>query len=163
MFKLFSFFKSKCPYCGFVFSENPKRSKLCPSCNKRFYVHQGKPITDMQKLRNDIISYLGNFYDSIAGEKLFTQYGVKRSKYDYIHTLLNNAVLKEKSGGNNADNLMSIYGSMIINLRNKGSDPSHIYPIYSKVAKLSVDKNFSCLSEKERDEMFYLYTDLIRQ
>jgi hypothetical protein len=163
MVNLFGFSKKKCPYCGFAFSENPKRSKVCPSCNKKFYVQKGQLITEIQKLRNDVIYFLGNFYDPIAGEKLFAQYGVKRSKYDYIHTLLNSATLKEKSGKNDPVVLGLIYGSMIINLRNKGSDPSRIYPIYSDEIRRSVEKDYACLPKEEREEMLYLLTSLIRQ
>lgn len=132
MFNLF-FKKDACPYCSFVFPKKPKRSSLCPSCKKRFFVSSGKLITEGERLKEDLYIATGHFgisYNDI--NEAIKKGGMNRSERDYIHGLLNLAIFKEKSNNNNPEKLASIYQIMIYRAKANNETYQHIIPLFEK-------------------------------
>jgi len=155
MFGLFGVPKSKCPHhCGFVFPEVPKRSNLCPKCKGKFYVRQGKLITEFEKLKLHLwqsVSWTGLNINDV--DDALKKGGLKRKERDYLHGLFNLAILREKSGNNNPEKLSQIYSSIIYKAHSYGESYQHLLPLYEKEIYRSYNQHRETWTKEEIDQM----------
>src|SRR5680860_584833 len=123
--------KQKCPYCGYIFSKKFQRCSTCSQCNKKFYVYQGKLITDKQKLKNTLIFELSWLHSSVEKsiDNLINTWGISRKLNDYRFSLFNEAILLEKASHQYSYQLKTIYLRMIGYLQEEGVSIEHIYKL----------------------------------
>jgi transposase-like protein len=124
---MFNIFKSRCPYCGFVFEKKPVRSRKCEQCGNTFFVKSGKLITKKEKIFLELFLYTSNYGVSEQMIRcVIESFGTERKFNDYRWSLFNEQILKEKAGKTNHERLANIYMAMAGILQDEGKDSSKI-------------------------------------
>lgn len=147
--------EQKCPYCEYIFNKKFQRCSTCSQCNKKFYVYQGKLITDKQKLKNTLMFEMSWLCPSIEKsiDNLIDTWGSDRKLNDYRFSLFNEAILLEKAKHQYSHQLKVIYLRMISCLQEEGIDIKHVYKLAEEQIIKYGEIEWSALSPKERKEM----------
>lgn len=116
----------KCPACGSLLEEKPKRKHICSHCGNAILVHAGKLVTEEGAFIIDWLLRLEHFgvsrkdFNQVRNQ-LSKQFGENASANDTIWRILNNLVIKF---GSENTFLEQIYREMSSIGSAEGRDPT---------------------------------------